>query len=498
MGRFRLPFRWRSSPAGSAPALARTTPGRPSPIDPAVMYAQNCAVPRRRRPRQPRDQEDAADGEGLLRPGLPRERADRRRGAHDHGRQGPDAGLRRQPEPAQDAVALGLRPAPRPRSGPLREVAPEGARRDTRPAMRLSAAVVLACLLVGRSVERERASPSPRAQGGRARPSGEGEQAGGRRASAPRPSRSSRRPTRSSRTRSSSSTALTATGALARTPRLRPTTAASSRASRRRPTAPRSRPASRRSRSRRPRARRREQRSRPRVRPPRRRSRARRAVPRRRRRRRRSRRHRLPPRARRRPWPWRRARRCRSCRRRPAGGEATTLVEAPHSNPEPTPTETSHGSRWWLWTTLAVVAAGGGFAAYWFLRPKDGDAAPDHPRELPVLTMRRPLTQLRLARAPRARPRGGRVQAVRLDPLRHGVRGRVDLVPDQLSVTVDRGRRRDAQHPRRPRRIRDRDHHLAGELHDRARSLAHGPRSPISIDALATATAVDRSGSARR
>jgi hypothetical protein len=51
------------------------------------------------------------------------------------------------------------------------------------------------------------------------------------------------------------------------------------------------------------------------------------------------------------------------------GGE-TTLVEAPRSNPEPSHAEASHGSRWWLWTTLAVVAAGGGFAAYWFLRPK--------------------------------------------------------------------------------------------------------------------------------
>ena len=55
----------------------------------------------------------------------------------------------------------------------------------------------------------------------------------------------------------------------------------------------------------------------------------------------------------------------------PSGGEATTLVEAPRSNPEPAHAEASHGSRWWLWTTLAVVAAGGGFAAYWFLRPKE-------------------------------------------------------------------------------------------------------------------------------
>jgi hypothetical protein len=52
----------------------------------------------------------------------------------------------------------------------------------------------------------------------------------------------------------------------------------------------------------------------------------------------------------------------------PAGGQGTTLIEAPRS--EPSQTEASHGSRWWLWTTLAVVAVGGGFAAYWFTRPK--------------------------------------------------------------------------------------------------------------------------------
>jgi hypothetical protein len=54
----------------------------------------------------------------------------------------------------------------------------------------------------------------------------------------------------------------------------------------------------------------------------------------------------------------------------PASGEGTTLVEAPRSTPEPSHAEASHGSRWWLWTTLAVVAVGGGFAAYWFTRPK--------------------------------------------------------------------------------------------------------------------------------
>jgi hypothetical protein len=61
----------------------------------------------------------------------------------------------------------------------------------------------------------------------------------------------------------------------------------------------------------------------------------------------------------------------------PAGGASATLVEAPRSAPSETPTaEASHGSRWWLWTTLAVVAVGGGFAAYWYLRPKDQPPPP--------------------------------------------------------------------------------------------------------------------------
>jgi hypothetical protein len=54
----------------------------------------------------------------------------------------------------------------------------------------------------------------------------------------------------------------------------------------------------------------------------------------------------------------------------PAGGDTKTLVEAPRSTPEAPHAEVSHGSRWWLWTSLAVVAVGGGVAAYWFLRPK--------------------------------------------------------------------------------------------------------------------------------
>ncbi|HVU51331.1 MAG TPA: hypothetical protein VHL80_11625, partial [Polyangia bacterium] len=54
-----------------------------------------------------------------------------------------------------------------------------------------------------------------------------------------------------------------------------------------------------------------------------------------------------------------------------ASAGPTTLVEAPRAEPSETPhAEASHGSRWWLWTTLAVVAVGGGFAAYWFTRPK--------------------------------------------------------------------------------------------------------------------------------
>jgi hypothetical protein len=54
----------------------------------------------------------------------------------------------------------------------------------------------------------------------------------------------------------------------------------------------------------------------------------------------------------------------------PASGDAKTLVEAPRST-EPAHTETSHGSRWWLWTSIAVVAVGGGVAGYFLLRPKD-------------------------------------------------------------------------------------------------------------------------------
>jgi hypothetical protein len=56
----------------------------------------------------------------------------------------------------------------------------------------------------------------------------------------------------------------------------------------------------------------------------------------------------------------------------PAGGQAPSLVESPGATaPEAPKTEASHGSHWWIWTTVAVVVAGGGFAAYWYLRPKD-------------------------------------------------------------------------------------------------------------------------------
>jgi len=61
----------------------------------------------------------------------------------------------------------------------------------------------------------------------------------------------------------------------------------------------------------------------------------------------------------------------------PAGGDAKTLVEAPRSTSGETPkAETSTGSRWWLWTTLAIVAVGGGVAGYVFLRPKDESLPP--------------------------------------------------------------------------------------------------------------------------
>jgi hypothetical protein len=60
----------------------------------------------------------------------------------------------------------------------------------------------------------------------------------------------------------------------------------------------------------------------------------------------------------------------------PASGDAKTLVEAPRSPTEASHAEASHGSRWWLWTSLAVVAVGGGVAGYLLLRPKDEPLPP--------------------------------------------------------------------------------------------------------------------------
>jgi hypothetical protein len=60
----------------------------------------------------------------------------------------------------------------------------------------------------------------------------------------------------------------------------------------------------------------------------------------------------------------------------PEGGNAKTLVEAPHAAPSDAHAESSHGSRWWLWTALAVVAVGGGVAGYILLRPKDQPLPP--------------------------------------------------------------------------------------------------------------------------
>jgi hypothetical protein len=55
----------------------------------------------------------------------------------------------------------------------------------------------------------------------------------------------------------------------------------------------------------------------------------------------------------------------------PAGEtEGQGLIEAPRSTPKDK-ANAQHGSRWWLWTALAVVAVGGGVAGYLATRPKD-------------------------------------------------------------------------------------------------------------------------------
>ncbi|HVZ72445.1 MAG TPA: tetratricopeptide repeat protein [Polyangia bacterium] len=54
----------------------------------------------------------------------------------------------------------------------------------------------------------------------------------------------------------------------------------------------------------------------------------------------------------------------------PAQGEPNLLVEAKPTTPKETARDENHGSHWLLWTTLAVVAVGGGVAGYVFLRPK--------------------------------------------------------------------------------------------------------------------------------
>jgi hypothetical protein len=53
----------------------------------------------------------------------------------------------------------------------------------------------------------------------------------------------------------------------------------------------------------------------------------------------------------------------------PEEGAVQGLIEAPRSAPKDNP-RAAHGSRWWLWTALAVVAVGGGVGGYFALRPK--------------------------------------------------------------------------------------------------------------------------------
>jgi hypothetical protein len=58
------------------------------------------------------------------------------------------------------------------------------------------------------------------------------------------------------------------------------------------------------------------------------------------------------------------------------GGDPNALVEAPRAPAKNAARDEGHGSHWLLWTSLAVVAVGGGVAGYVFLRPKDPGPPP--------------------------------------------------------------------------------------------------------------------------
>jgi hypothetical protein len=58
------------------------------------------------------------------------------------------------------------------------------------------------------------------------------------------------------------------------------------------------------------------------------------------------------------------------------GGDPNALVEAPRAPEKDSARDEGHGSHWLLWTSLAVVAVGGGVAGYVFLRPKDPGPPP--------------------------------------------------------------------------------------------------------------------------